>query len=315
MYSINNAVKNDQSMSRSDLYGHGTVVLAGCGYTGHRVGVLWQEAGYRVWCLVRSDDSAVKAKDQGFNVMRIDLDSADSFPEMPSEAAIICYFVPPSPSDKDIRLWTFLRLLERNGIPKTFLYISTSGVYGDVQGDWVTEETPLHPETARAKRRVEAEQTLQRWATDRPVRTVILRVPAIYGPHRIPVQRIREKIPVLRREDAPYSNRIHVDDLAAICVKTAVTGDHSEIFNVSDGDPQKVTDYYFTLADMLGLEHPPTISMEEAIRTLSPMRLSFLRESRRIVNRKLVASLGISLRYPTLKAGLKASLEEMDLLS
>lgn len=290
------------------------VILAGCGYTGSRAGRIWKEAGHRVWCLVRSAASAARAEQAGVIPVRGDLDSPDPFPPLPARNAVICYFVPPPHQDQDTRLRKFLRGVENHGLPRTVLYISTSGVYGDRNGQWVTESTPPHPETERARRRVAAERTLQAWAAGRGVQTVILRVPAIYGPDRLPVQKIRDKVPVLRREDAPYSNRIHVDDLAQICVTAALAGDRNEIVNVSDGDPRRVTDYYFTVADLLGLDRPPTISMEEALRTMNPMRLSFLRESRRLDNRQLLESLDISLRYPSMESGVTASLRAMHLI-
>jgi len=290
------------------------VILAGCGYTGNRTGRLWKAAGHRVWCLVRTEASAARAAQAGLIPVRCDLDSQEPLPSLPVREAMICYFVPPPRRDQDTRLRRFLRGLEPQGLPRTFLYISTSGVYGDSNGQWVTEATPPHPETARARRRVDAERTLQAWAAGRDVRAVILRVPAIYGPDRIPVQKIRDKVPVLRWEDAPFSNRIHVDDLAQICVTAALAGDRNQVFNVSDGDPRRVTDYYFTVADLLGLDRPPAISMAEALRTMSPMRLSFLRESRRIDNRQLLDSLDISLQYPSLESGVTASLRAMNLI-
>lgn len=291
------------------------VILAGFGYTGSRAGRLWQEAGYQVWGVVRSVESAARAEQAGVNTIRYDLDSPGPLPSLPVRDAVICYFVPPPRRDQDTRLRHFLRAVDTQGTPRTVLYISTSGVYGDRKGQWVTETTPLRPETDRARRRVDAERTLQGWAAGRTVRTVILRAPAIYGPGRLPVQKIRDKAPVLRREDAPYSNRIHVDDLAQICVRAARAGNGNHVFNVSDGDPRRVTDYYFTVADLLGLDHPPVISMEEARRTMSSIRLSFLRESRRVDNRRLLESLDISLQYPSMESGVTASLKTMNLIS
>jgi nucleoside-diphosphate-sugar epimerase len=132
----------------------------------------------------------------------------------------------------------------------------------------------------------------------------VLRVPGIYGPGKLPLARLRQGLPVLREADAPYTNRIHVDDLAAICV-AAMSGRHNNtVYNVSDGNPGNMTDYFFRVADAAGLPRPPVVGREEAQQVLSPGMLSFLNDSRRMDNTRLLKELGITLRYPDLDTGL-----------
>jgi nucleoside-diphosphate-sugar epimerase len=149
------------------------------------------------------------------------------------------------------------------------------------------------------------------------VEIVILRVGGIYGPGRLPEKRIRNAVPVLRQELAPKTNRIHADDLARICFAAGKYGHDGEIYNVSDGcdtDGEiynvsdgcdtNMTEYFFQVAEHLGLPKPPTVDWEKAESTLSKGMLSYLRESRRIDNSKMLSELHINLKYPDLLSGL-----------
>jgi nucleoside-diphosphate-sugar epimerase len=192
--------------------------------------------------------------------------------------------------------------------PARIVYISTTGVYGDCQGEWVTEETPTHPRSTRGARRLDAETALLDWHRTSGVPVVILRVPGIYGPGRLPLERITQGTPVVREEEAPYSNRIHADDLARVCVAAADRGRAGELYNISDGQPTTMTDYFYRIADALDLPRPPAVSMAEARKQLTPGMVSFLEESRRIDNRKMREKLGMELLYPNLESGLPTCL-------
>ena len=132
----------------------------------------------------------------------------------------------------------------------------------------------------------------------------MLRVPGIYGPGKLPLARLRKGTPVLREEDSPYTNRIHADDLALICIAAMNSSHASNIYNVSDGHPSNMTDYFFRVADAAGLPRPPTVSRTEAQEVLSAGMLSFLKDSRRMSNAKMLDELAVTLRYPDLAAGL-----------
>jgi nucleoside-diphosphate-sugar epimerase len=134
---------------------------------------------------------------------------------------------------------------------------------------------------------------------------VILRVPGIYGPGRLPLQRIRDGVPVVRETESPYSNRIHAEDLAEVCFAAARFGKPDPIYNVSDGHPTTMTDYFFRVADRFGLPRPRELSLEEARRVLGSSLLSFLEESRRLDNRRMIRDLRPRLRYPNLTSGLE----------
>jgi nucleoside-diphosphate-sugar epimerase len=134
---------------------------------------------------------------------------------------------------------------------------------------------------------------------------VILRVAGIYGPGRLPLERIRKGLPLVREEDAPYSNRIHADDLVAVCIAAMKHGPAGSVYNVCDGHPSTMTDYFFRVADEAGLTRPPVISLEDAQGTLSPGMMSYMRESRRLSNRRMLEELGVRLRFPSLEEGLR----------
>jgi nucleoside-diphosphate-sugar epimerase len=184
------------------------------------------------------------------------------------------------------------------------VYISTSAVYGDCQGAWITEAQATAPTSDRGRRRLDAERQVVDWCTRQGVQWNILRVPGIYGPGKLPLARLEQGLPVLREADAPYTNRIHGDDLAMICIAAMQSPVHNNVFNVSDGHPSNMTDYFFRVADAAGLPRPPTVARAEAEQVLSPGMLSFLADSRRMQNDKLLKQLGIRLQYPDLDSGL-----------
>jgi nucleoside-diphosphate-sugar epimerase len=172
----------------------------------------------------------------------------------------------------------------------------------------VDEDRPARPEADRALRRWDAEQTLQCLRASAATTLVILRVAGIYGPGRLPLERIRAGLPLVRPEEAPWSNRIHADDLVSTCVAAMDYGADGAIYNACDGNPSTMTDYFFQVADAAGLPRPPVVPLGEAEGQLSAGMLSYMRESRRLSNRRLVKELGVKLRDPTLAQGLPSCL-------
>ncbi len=281
--------------------------IIGCGDIGQRTAKLWIARHGTVSALVRSMQPLTHP---GITLVKGDLDDANSLTHLSLQNALLFYFAPPpNHGATDPRLRNMLAVITPENQPIKIVYISTSGVYGDCQGDWVTEDTPTHPRSERGRRRLDAEMALQDWQRSTGVPVIILRVPGIYGPGRLPIDRIKQGVPVVREEEAPYSNRIHADDLARICIAAAQCShscETAQIYNVSDGNPSSMTDYFNKTADLLGLPRPPTVSMAEARTQLTAGMLSFLDESRRIDNRKMREELDVELLYPTLETGLPA---------
>ena len=286
------------------------IYIIGCGDIGVRVAQLWQARNASVYALARSDDSASVLQSRNITVLNGDLDQPQSMP-LPPEHSVIYYFAPPPLRGvTDPRMRDFLAAIPNERLPARVVYISTSGVYGDVRGAWVTEESPVNPTVDRSRRRLDAEQTLQTWAARSAVPVVILRVPGIYGPGRLPVEVVKSGRPILSEAESMYTNRIHADDLANICVVAGESHSPPGIYNVSDGHPGSMAQYFKAVADLLGVPRPPEVSMDEAKQVLSAEMMSYLTESRRVDNSKMLRELSVSLQFPTLAEGLRNCLEK-----
>ena len=284
-----------------------TVLITGCGYIGRRVAGLLQAENHQVSGCVRSKESAAALDRSGIRAVTVDLDRPAAKSGWAHEFDAVFYFAPPPPQgEQDPRMQAFLQALDVEASPRRIVYISTSAVYGDCQGAWISESQAVNPDTARGQRRLDAEQRLMAWCDAHDSQWILLRVPGIYGPGKLPLARLRKGTPVLREEDSPYTNRVHADDLAHICV-AAMKGSHANtVYNVSDGHPSNMTDYFFKVADAAGLPRPPSVSRVEAQELLSAGMLSFLKDSRRMSNSKMLAELAVTLRYPDLDAGLRS---------
>ncbi|HEY9094995.1 MAG TPA: SDR family NAD(P)-dependent oxidoreductase, partial [Hydrogenophaga sp.] len=173
---------------------------------------------------------------------------------------------------------------------------------------WVDEVTPTQPQTGRAARRVDAEASVHGLGRVKGVRTTVLRIPGIYALGReggTPRGRLERGTPVLASREDVYTNHIHADDLARACVWALWRGKPQRNLNVCDDTTMKMGDYFDLAADLFGMPRPHRMSMAEAETRLSPQLLSFMRESRRIRNRRMKDELRLVLRYPTVREGLR----------
>jgi nucleoside-diphosphate-sugar epimerase len=268
-------------------------LVIGAGYTGGRV--LEQLPG--AFGLSRTP------RRPGENTVSFDLDKVTSLPiELGDEYRVI-YTVPPAGDSCDERLQRFLGLLHRE--PNSLVYISTTGVYGDCRGARVDESAATNPETVRARRRVAAEQQLSLWAAGSGSKLTILRSPGIYGPGRLGEERLRNREPVLAEAESNPGNRIHADDLASCCC--AALEAPAGIYNVGDGDHRSSTWFAGEVARQLGFPAPPQVSRAELARHISPLRLSFLSESRQVDTQKMRETLGFIPSYSNAEEGILAS--------
>lgn len=282
-------------------------VILGCGYVGER---LARALGGTVATLARSPGPAGALRAAGIDARCVDFDAIGPGARLPVDTggSVVFYLAPPPGSGPDdARLRRVLGALA--GTPSRLLYMSTTGVYGDAAGAAVDEATPLGPTTDRARARVDAEAAVQDWAAKAGCDWVILRVPGIYGPGRLPLDRLRRGEPAIRLSEAGPGNRIHVDDLVRVCVAAATAPlAANRVFNVGDGNHASTTEYFRTVARLAGLPPPPEVSREEARRRMSPLAWSFLGGSRRVDTGRLERELGVEIRYRDLEAGVRASL-------
>ena len=281
------------------------ICIVGCGYIGQLLAIKLKNKNLNTLAYVRTDASLSICEQQGITVRQIDL---DSFPcDVTVKNKNVIYLVPPQPKgDADLRIKNFLDSI-KSEVPDKIVLISTTGVYGDCAGQWVDENTPLKPSVARAKRRADAERQLVSFCKSYNIPWVVLRVPGIYGPGKLPVKRISSGEAIVREQDSPYSNRIHAHDLVRICIEALMSENIEGVYNCSDGHPTTMYDYFIKVADALQLKHPPTISLQQAQAELSSGMLSYMAESRRISNKKMLNDFDLKIQYPDLESGLKSS--------
>jgi nucleoside-diphosphate-sugar epimerase len=191
---------------------------------------------------------------------------------------------------------------------RAIVYLSTIGVYGDRGGAWVDEATPPQPGAARSRERLAAEQAWLDFGARHNIAVAILRLAGIYGPGQNALVQIARGSARRIIKPGQVFNRIHVGDIAQ-AIDAAFARRASGIFNVADDEPTPPADPIVFAAQLMGVEPPPEIPFEQAAPSMSPMALSFWQECRRVRNDKLKRELGVSLRYPTYREGLRALFE------
>ncbi len=204
-------------------------------------------------------------------------------------------------------------LPERRGRRGTALtaivYLSTIAVYGNHDGAWIDEDTPLAPALTRAQDRIEAEHAWQALGAARCVPVAVIRIAGIYGPGQNALETVKAGRARRIVKPGQVFNRIHVDDLAEIidrAVALAVSRHAGGVFNAADDEPTAPGDPIAYAAGLLGVEPPPEIAFAEARKAMSPFAISFYGESKRVRNARIKSVLGVTLRYPTYREGLRA---------
>ena len=284
-----------------------TLLIVGCGDIARRALPLLK-ASCRLCALVRTPDPGIAAS--GVEQIEGDLDDSGSLVPLAGLAQLVAHLAPPAQAGaQDLRTRNLLAALSakaKSGVmlPRRFVYLSTSGVYGDCAGERVDESRAPRPQTDRARRRLDAETVVSEWGLRHGVQTVILRVPGIYERDRLPLDRLARGVPALRSEDDVYTNHVHADDLAAILALALRSEGASGVYNASDDSEIKAGDWLDLVADRAGLARPRRVSRAEAARLVPAELLSFMSESRRLSNERMKTDLGVRLRYPTVAEGL-----------
>lgn len=264
---------------------------------------------WRIYALTHSENRHALLRAEGIVPVAGDLDRPETLDRLAGLAQDVVHFAPPPGSGtRDTRTANLVRALAKGGsLPQRMVYISTSGVYGDCGGAVVDETRRAKPSSDRARRRLDAERQLRAWGAETGVHVSILRVPGIYAAERLPLARLKAGIPALETAQDPYTNHIHADDLARTVMAALSRGRGGRAYNASDDSWMKMGDYFDLVADQFGLPHPPRISREAAEREMPENTLSFMRESRRLANRRLKKELRVRLRYPSVAQGVVAA--------
>jgi len=275
------------------------ILIVGCGDVALRTIPLLTER-YRVYALVRNPAYCAKLRKMGVTPVIGDLDNRASLARIAGLADAVLHFAPPSSTgDADMRTRNLLGVLLQGTSPERLVYISTSGVYGDCGGAWVSETRPLNAQSARGKLRVDAEQQIRDWARRNRVRASILRVPGIYAGDRLPIDRLKLATPCIVDAEDSYTNHIHADDLARIAVAALIRAASCRVYHASDDSGLKMGEYFDAVAEAYHLPHAPRLLRAEVQRAVSPVMYSFMNESRRLTNQRMKRELQVRLRYPT----------------
>jgi len=286
-----------------------TLLIVGCGDVGLRVARLLR-GRWRLLALSSSPERAPALRQAGVLPLIGNLDEPGTLARLGGLADAVLHLAPPPGQGKtDTRTQHLLQALARKGRVRRIVYASTSGVYGDAQGQRFDETRAVNPATDRALRRVDAEARVRWYGRAMGARISVLRIPGIYAgdrPGGHPRERLARGTPVLAAADDVYTNHIHADDLARACVAALHRGLPQRVVHASDDTELKMGDYFDLAADLCGLPRPRRVSRQLAQEQLPAMQLSFMSESRRLDNRRLKRELRLRLHYPTVTQGLVA---------
>jgi nucleoside-diphosphate-sugar epimerase len=283
---------------------------------------------YQVFALVRNPVYCPHLRSLGVIPLLGDLDNRNSLARLAGLADSVLHFAPPPPAlsqsasppkrggrevfSVDHRTRHLLGILSQGSLPQRFVYISTSGVYGDCAGAWVNETRPVSARNPRAQRRIDAERQIRAWARHHRVNACILRVPGIYAADRLPLERLRAATPAIVKTEDSYTNHIHADDLARAVVGALRHAQPNRIYHISDDSELKMGDYFDAVADAFNRPRPPRLPRAQVQAAVSPVLWSFMSESRRLTNARMKRELKLELAYPTVSATLEiARLLEM----
>jgi nucleoside-diphosphate-sugar epimerase len=287
-----------------------TLLIVGCGDVGLRVARLLQ-GRWRLLALTSTPGRRDALRAVGVVPLTGDLDRPETLARLAGLADAVLHLAPPAATGADDRRTArLIQALARSPRLRRLVYGSTSGVYGDCGSERVDETRRVAPATDRARRRVDAETRLRSFGRSAGVAVTVLRIPGIYALDRAggdPRERLVRGTPVLAAADDVYTNHIHADDLARALVAALHRGWPQRVVNASDDSELRMGDYFDLAADLHGLARPPRLSRSEAAASLSPLQMSFLGESRRLVNRRLKEELRVVLRHATVMQGLRAS--------
>lgn len=275
------------------------LLILGCGYTGSYLARFVLGQGIAIHVTTRSGQAPDRIEAPCFAFR---WESEGQQIELPPQALAgvthILSSIPPDDQGVDPVIASLLPTLEQADLV-WFGYLSTTGVYGDTGGDWVDETAPTKSDNARSQHRVAAEQAF----LEAQLPTHIFRLPGIYGPGRSVFERLKQG--KARRIERPghVFCRIHVEDIVQTLWASMQHPNPGSIYNVSDNEPTESSNLILEAAQLLGMEPPEAIPFDAA--EMSPMRASFWQESRRVANQKIKTELGVRLKYPTYREGLR----------
>lgn len=282
-------------------------LVLGCGYLGHRVARNWLARGYRVSAVTRSKARAIELARDSITPIVADI-STDAPIEAEGTFDSVLFAVGFDRSTdqtvREVYVDGLAKVLHWLGAtpPRRFLYISSTGVYGDSQGEWVDEDSACQPQRDGGKACLEAESLLK--SSPSIERSFVLRLAGIYGPGRLPNRRdLLAGKPIAASENG-FLNLIHVDDAATAVDLVLSKCEPPQTFNVTDGSPVVRGDYYREVAKQVGAA-PPTFDA-----SAPSERRSRSSADKRVSNARIVRELGFTPQYASYREGIAQSLRE-----
>lgn len=285
-----------------------TLFCFGLGFAGTELARKLCAEGWRVAGTRRREDSLLE-KEAEISVFEFDgTQASDSLTREIQKASHVLVTIPPDPEKGDVVLSHFNELWVRHPSLRWLGYLSTTGVYGHREGEWVDETSELMPKWDHQKRRAAAEQQWLDLYRQHRLPVHVFRLAGIYGPGRNLLERVKQG--TARRIDVPglVFNRVHVADVARVLTASIASPDPGSVYNVSDDDPSSPAEAVAFACELLQVETPPLISLEEA--GLSEMGRGFYATSKKVRNRKIKEELGIELLYPDYRTGLRSLMDE-----
>ena len=277
------------------------LLIFGFGYTAKFLCQKFSKKNWEVFCTTRFKEKAKEIK--SLNATPIFFDDEEKIESVLSKNSYILSTAPPENS-KDPVVENYGHLLKKNSERVKWAgYLSTTSVYGDKKGEWVTEDTELEPNLERSISRVAAENSWIKLGENLLIKTVIFRLAGIYGPGRSLVDRLMKDEDVyIVDKPAHLFNRIHVDDIVGAIEMAISSKSEAKIFNLSDDLPAKQLDVAKFAANLLKRKSPQTVSLESDL--VSEMARSFYKEEKKVSNTRLKDELGYKLVFPSFKEGL-----------
>ena len=277
------------------------LLIFGFGYTAKFMCQKFSKKNWEVFCTTRFKEKVKEIK--SLNATPIFFDDEEKIESVLSKNSYILSTAPPENS-KDPVVENYGHLLKKNSERVKWAgYLSTTSVYGDKKGEWVTEDTELEPNLERSISRVAAENSWIKLGENLLIKTVIFRLAGIYGPGRSLVDRLMKDEDVyIVDKPAHLFNRIHVDDIVGAIEMAISSKSEAKIFNLSDDLPAKQLDVAKFAASLLKRKSPQTVSLESDL--VSEMARSFYKEEKKVSNTRLKDELGYKLVFPSFKEGL-----------
>jgi nucleoside-diphosphate-sugar epimerase len=285
----------------------GRLFCFGLGYVAQALAARLGGKGWKIGGTVRDADKAMALAAKGIAVTVFDRDRPPDGSALVGATHILPSIPPDGQGDPVLDACSgMLAAMAKN--LSWVGYLSTTGVYGDRGGGLVDETTPVAPGNDRSRRRAAAESAWLELGRRIAVPTHVFRLAGIYGPGRSTLDQMRTGSARRIEKPGQVFSRIHVDDIAAVLAASIARPDAGAIYNVADDEPAAPADVVAFAAELLGLPSPPLVPFEQA--ALSPMSQSFFAENRRVSNARIKRDLGVTLRYPTYRDGLRALLAQ-----